>query len=157
MRRRPVEPIVLDVLRLPDIVADPVPIKRMPRHRHVQIIKHSGFVHPDLSDHDLFRRTAVNPDRSRNPLFFHPRFQCSCRSGASRSEQIVPASVTCLPGRRMCRSYFLSQSRKRIVFRKKSDHRMSASPLCGKRRLKSGKLPLYRESHLFQTSGKSAG
>ena len=72
MRRYTVKLIVLDILCLPDIIAHTIPVKRMPGDCHGQIIEDSLFVHPDLPDHDLLRRTAVYADRTLQVLCLHP-------------------------------------------------------------------------------------
>ena len=56
------EDIVLDVLGLPDVVTNPVAVKRMPGDSNVQVIECALAVHDNLSGHNLFRRTSIYAD-----------------------------------------------------------------------------------------------
>ena len=56
------EDIVLDVLGLPDVVAHPVAVKRMPGDSNVQVIEYALPVHDNLPGHNFFRRTSIYAD-----------------------------------------------------------------------------------------------
>ena len=66
-----VECVVLNVLCLPDIVADTVAVEWMPGNSNIEVIKDSLIVHHDLAGHDLFGRAAVDADRSGSTGCFH--------------------------------------------------------------------------------------
>lgn len=59
-----VEGIILDILGLPDIVADPVAVEGMPGNGCIQIIEDTVIVHDDLAGQDLLCRTSIHPYRS---------------------------------------------------------------------------------------------
>ena len=64
MGTKSVECVVLNVLCLPDIVADTVAVEWMPGNSNIEVIKDSLIVHHDLAGHDLFGRAAIDADRS---------------------------------------------------------------------------------------------
>ena len=74
MGTKSVECVVLNVLCLPDIVADTVAVEWMPGNSNIEVIKDSLIVHHDLAGHDLFGRAAVDADRSGSTGCFHIGF-----------------------------------------------------------------------------------
>ena len=74
MRTETMECVVLDILSLPDIIADTVAVEWMPGNSNIEVIKDSLIVHHDLAGHDLFGRAAVDADRSGSTGCFHIGF-----------------------------------------------------------------------------------
>ena len=74
MRTETMERVVLDILSLPDVIADTVAVEWMPGNSNIEIVKDSLIVHHDLAGHDLFGRAAVDADRSGSTGCFHISF-----------------------------------------------------------------------------------
>ena len=147
--------VILHVLRLPDIITHPIPVKRMPGDRRIQIIKHPRFIHLDLSDDDFFCRTAIHPDCSGKLRFFHPLFQGTGCPRAGCAKQIVSASVPRRFQRLIRADRLLAKTRKSVILCQKSKYRFSCSPLCNKCGLKPCDSFCDTKSFFFQIVRKT--
>ena len=132
----PVKGIVFDVLCLPDVIADPVSVKRMPCDCCAQVIKNTCLIHHNLARHDLLRRTAIYPNCSWHIRGRHIFLQRTRRPAYGRSQKIVPAGM--------------AYSRKGIIFRQESYNRFPVAPVCSKSSGNPDCSPGNRKSLLFQ-------
>ena len=131
-----VEGVILNVLGLPDVIADAVAVKWMPHDAYIEIIKDTGIIHDNLAGHDLFCRTTIHNDRSlcagSSHVFLEGTGCCADRS----SKQIMSAGMTNL---RQC-----------IVFCQKSKHRFAGTPDSGKCSIDASCFPGYLKPLFFQ-------
>ena len=74
MRADSVECVVLDILCLPDVIADAVAVERMPGNGNIEVIKDALIIHNDLAGHDFFGRASIDTYGSGSTGCFHISF-----------------------------------------------------------------------------------
>ena len=147
--------VILHVLRLPDIITHPIPVKRMPGDRRIQVIKHSCLIHLNFPKNNFLSRAAIHPDGPGKLRFFHPLFQGTGCPRAGCAKQIVSASVPRRFQRLIRADRLLAKTRKSVILCQKSKYRFSCSPLCNKCGLKSCDSFCNTKSFFFQIVRKT--
>ena len=137
---RAMEDIIFNILWLPDIIADSIPVKRVPHDGNIQVIKYTLVIHNDLAGHDFLSRTSVNTDDCFASFGFQSFLKRTCSTAYSGAQKIMPTGM--------------SKLRECIILCEKTNDRLWRGiitlPYGGKSGLNPGGLIADKETFAFQ-------